>query len=130
MNVYLAKKDGAVIFHTDLSAMEQMDGISKPDKTVSIEEWETAGSKAFIDASGKIVLGEPEDMKARREEIEALTLEERNLQSELDSKDYKVIKASEIGEVLSKTDPVLHERRNWCRNRINEVRERLSELCA
>jgi hypothetical protein len=130
MNVYLAKKDGAVIFHTDLSAMEQMDGISKPDKTVTIEEWEAAGSTAFVDASGKIVLGEPADVKAKREEIEALSLEEKTLQTELDGKDYKVIKASEIGQVLAETDPDLHERRNWCRNRINEVRDRLAELCA
>jgi len=110
--------------------MKEMDGISEPDKTVTIEEWEAKGSTAYIDASGEIALGEPPDVKAKREEIEALTLEERTLQSELDSKDYKVIKASENGQVLAETDPALHERRNWCRNRINEVRDRLAELCA
>ena len=130
MNVYLAKKDGTVIFHTDLSAMKEMDGISTPDETVTIEEWEANGSTAHIDASGKIVLGEPADVKAKREEIQALTLEEKTLQSELDGKDYKVIKASESGQVLAETDPTLHARRNWCRNRINEVRDRLRELCA
>jgi hypothetical protein len=97
---------------------------------VTIAEWEAAGSRAYIDGAGKIQLGEQPDEKAKREEIEALTLEEKTLQSELDGKDYKVIKASEIGEVLASTDPALHERRDWCRNRINEVRDRLKELNA
>jgi len=130
MKVYLAKKNGSVIFHTDLAAMQQLDGVSTPDKTVTMEEWEASGSTAYIDASGEIVLGEPVDAKAKRDEISALTLEESTLQSELDSKDYKVIKASEAGEVLAETDPELHTRREWCRNRINEIRERLAELNA
>jgi hypothetical protein len=130
MNVYLAKKNGTVIYHTDLAAMKQLDGISKPDKTVTVQEWEAAGSMAYVDTAGKIVLGEPEDVKSRRDEIETLTREEAALQSELDGKDYKVIKASEAGLVLADTDPELHERREWCRNRINEIRERLAELSA
>jgi hypothetical protein len=130
MNVYLAKKNGAVIFHTDLAAMEQLDGISIPDKTATTEEWEAAGSTAYIDSSGGIVLGEPEDVKARKDEICALTLEETALQSELDSKDYKVIKASEAGQVLADSDPELHQRRQWCRTRITEIRARLAELSA
>ena len=94
MNVYLAKKNGVVIHHTDVAAMEQLDGISEPEKAVTVEEWEAAGSTAYIDSSGEIILGEPVDEKARKDEISALTLEENALQSELDSKDYKVIKAS------------------------------------
>ena len=128
MNIYLAKKDGKVIYHTDLAAMEQLDMVKKADKTVTIEEWEAAGSTAYIDSAGKIQLGEQPDVKARREEIKALTHEEKTLQAELDGKDYKVIKASEIGEVLAELDPELHARRDWCRNRINEIRERLAEL--
>jgi exosome complex RNA-binding protein Csl4 len=130
MNIYLAKKNGQVIYHTDLAAMAQLDGVAKADKTVTAAEWEAAGSTAHIDASGNIVLGEKPDVKARRDEIETLALEERTLQSELDGKDYKVIKASEAGKVLAETDPALHERRDWCRNRINEVRGRLAELNA
>jgi uncharacterized protein YkvS len=128
MKVYLAIKNGAVIHHTDLTAMEQLNGITTPEKTVTIQEWEAAGSKAYIDALGKIVLGEPAELVSRREEIEALTNEEAELQAELDSKDYKVIKAAEIGDVLAETDPALHQRRDWCRNRINEVRDRLAVL--
>ena len=131
MKVYLAIKNGTVIHHTDLTAMEQLDGISEPDKTVEMEEWEAAGSTAYIDAStGKIVLGEPEDVVERKQEIEALTNEEATLQAELDGKDYKVIKASEVGDVLAETDPALHTRRDWCRNRINQIRDRLAVLQA
>jgi hypothetical protein len=130
MTVYLAKKNGAVIFHTDLAAMERLDGISTPDKTITMEQWETAGNTAYIDVSGEIVLGEPEDVKAKKSEINSLTIEEAALQSELDGKDYKVIKASETGQVLADTDPELHQRRQWCRNRINEIRARMAELSA
>lgn len=130
MMVYLAKKNGAVIYHTDLAAMEQLDGVSDPGKTVTMAEWEAAGSTAHINASGEIILGEPADVKAARDEISALALEETTLQSELDSKDYKVIKASEAGQVLADTEPELHARRDWCRNRINQIRERLAELNA
>jgi hypothetical protein len=130
MNVYLAEKSGAVIFHTDLAAMEQLDGISRPDKTVSIEEWEASGSVAYIDSSGKIQLGIPPDEKARQDEIALLVKEEAGLQNELALKDYKVIKAAESGQVLAELDHDLHDRRQRLRNRINEIRERLEELGA
>jgi hypothetical protein len=128
MKVYLAKKNGAVIAHTDLTAMEQLDGISEPDKTVTVEEWEVAGSTAYVDGSGKIQLGLPPDVKARQDEIALLTKEEENLQAELSQKDYKVVKAAETGQVLAEQEPELHNRREWCRNRINEIRGRLVEL--
>jgi hypothetical protein len=128
MNVYLAKKSGTVIHHTDLAAMEQLDGISEPEKTVTVEEWEAAGSTAYVDGSGEIQLGIPPDVKARQDEIALLCKEEENLQAELSQKDYKVVKAAETGQVLADQDPELHTRREWCRNRINEVRERLAEL--
>jgi hypothetical protein len=130
MEIYLAKKNGAVIAHTDLAAMEQLDGISSPDKTVTAGEWEAAGSTAYIDGSGKIRLGIPPDVKARRDKIALLCKEEADLQAELGQKDYKVVKAAETGQVLAELDPELHARREWCRNRINEVRERLAELGA
>lgn len=130
MMVYLAKKNGSVIYHTDLTAMKELDGISKPNKTVTIQEWEQAGSTAHIDDSGEIVLGIPADEAAAKQEIETLAKEEGTLLNELASKDYKVIKASEVGNVLKTLDPALHERRDWCRNRINEIRDRLAELGA
>jgi hypothetical protein len=130
MKVYLAKKNGAVVRHTDLAAMEQLDGIADPDKTVTVEQWENAGSVAYIDSSGKIQLGIPPDVQAKLDEVELLAKEESALRAELALKDYKVVKAAEAGQVLAETDPELHERREWCRSRINAIRTRLAELGA
>jgi hypothetical protein len=130
MEVYLAKKNGTVIHHTNLAAMEQLDGIVSPDKTVTVEAWENAGNVAYIDSSGEIQLGIPPDVKAKQDEIKLLRKEETDLQAELALKDYKVVKAAETGQVLAETDPELHARRESCRSRINEIRTRLAELGA
>jgi hypothetical protein len=130
MEVYLAKKNGTVIHHTDLAAMEQLDGIVSPDKTVTVAEWENAGGVAYIDSSGEIQLGIPPDVKATQDAIKLLRKEETELHAELALKDYKVVKAAEAGQVLAETDPELHARRESCRSRINEIRTRLAELGA
>jgi hypothetical protein len=66
--VYLAKKNGAVIHHTDLDAMQDMDGISTPDLTVTDEEFDAAGGLARI-IDGAIVLGRT-DAEVEEEEAE------------------------------------------------------------
>lgn len=119
MNVYLWKVDGIVKYHTDLEAAAEIDNLTtKPNKTVSEEDWYAAGGLARI-IDGKIFLGKTD----KELEHDELAIEEQHLQKELNSKDYKVVKASEQGLVLSEIDPELHERREWCRNRINEIRE-------
>jgi hypothetical protein len=60
--VYLIKKGGNVIAHRDLAAMKQLDGIAKPDKTITVAEWEAAGSIARI-IGGEIVLGKTAEEK-------------------------------------------------------------------
>ena len=45
MDVFLIKKNGAVVAHTDLAAMEAIDGKKTPDKTVTMKAWEDAGSQ-------------------------------------------------------------------------------------
>jgi len=57
--VYLATKDGAVIHHTSLDAMLEMDGIAKPEMEISDEEFEAAGG-VFRIVDGRIVLGKTE----------------------------------------------------------------------
>jgi hypothetical protein len=54
-------------------------GISELDKTVTAGEWEAAGSTAYIDGSGKIKLGIPPEVKARRDEISFLIKRELKL---------------------------------------------------
>jgi hypothetical protein len=118
-NVYLWKVDGMVINHTDLQAAADLDGLTRePDKTVTIEQWNAAEGIARI-INNKIKLGKTDE----EIEKENLVIEERELLKELADKDYKVVKASEAGNILADIDPELHERRDWCRNRINEIKE-------
>jgi len=42
-NVYLAKKNGVVVIHADKQAMKELDGIEKPDMTITQAEFEAAG---------------------------------------------------------------------------------------
>jgi hypothetical protein len=118
-NVYLWEVDGMVIYHTDLQAAADLDGLTRePDKTVTTEQWNAAEGIARI-IDNEIELGKTDE----EIEKENLMIEEQELLKELADKDYKVVKASEIGNILADTDPDLHERRDWCRNRINEIKE-------
>jgi hypothetical protein len=98
-----------------------------PEKTVTRQEWEAAGGLARI-IGGGIVLGKTAAETAIEAETAGLSAESGSLQAELAAKDYKVVKAAEAGLVLKAADPALHERREWCRNRINEIRARLAGL--
>jgi hypothetical protein len=125
--VYLAKKNGAVVYHTDLAAMKQLDGIENPEKIVPLVEWEAAGNLARIIA-GQIVLGKTQPELENEVELAGLNAEQVALQAELDAGDYKIVKAAESGLVLAQSDPALHERREWCRSRISEIRVQIAEL--
>ena len=126
-NVYLARKNGAVVHHTDLEAMKQLDGIAKPELTISAAEFEAAGSLARI-IEGQIVIGKTDAEKAAEAERANLIAEESALQKELAEKDYRVIKAAESGQSLAALDPSLHQSRQAARVRIDEIRTRLAVL--
>jgi hypothetical protein len=135
MNIYLWKKNGVVFYYAASTEAEaksiaqQLDGFTTPpDSSATVEEWETAGSVAHIGDMGEIILGLPAEVKAKQEEIDTLTTEEYRLEAELAAKDYKVVKVAEVGLFLKDTDSDLHTRREWCRNRINEIRARLKDL--
>lgn len=57
--VYLAKKGGAVVFHTNLEAMKAIDGIETPDMEITEAEFEAAGFLARL-IGGEIILGKTE----------------------------------------------------------------------
>jgi uncharacterized small protein (DUF1192 family) len=68
-NVYLWKVGDHVVYHTDLGAAAQLDGLSRqPDKTVTEEQFSAAGSLVRV-INNKIVMGktaaEVEDEAAR-----------------------------------------------------------------
>jgi small-conductance mechanosensitive channel len=135
MKVYLWQRDGKVFHYAAQTEKEakanakQLDGFTTaPNSSATIEEWEAAGNTAYIDSNGAINLGLPPDVKEKQDQIAALTIEKAQLENELSAKDYKVVQTSEKGENLKETDPELHERREYCRGRIREIRERLAEL--
>ena len=107
--------------------MKAIDGIDNPDMQVSESAFEAANGLVRI-IDGEIILGKTQAEQAVETERESLNTEEVELQRELVDKDYKVVKAAEAGIVLAEADPELHARREWCRNRINEIRTRLAEL--
>jgi hypothetical protein len=55
-SVYLARKNGIVVHHTDLQAMKDIDGIDAPELTITDMEFEAAGGLARIINDG-IFLG-------------------------------------------------------------------------
>jgi hypothetical protein len=88
--VYLAKKNGMVIHHADKTAMQDMDGISNPDLTVTDEEFDAAGGLARI-IDGQIVLGKT------AAEVQAEQNEQRirTLKGLLADTDYIAVKIAE-----------------------------------
>jgi hypothetical protein len=81
--VYLIKKGGNVIPHTDLEAMKELDGVSTPDMTVTEAEWEVAEGLARI-IDGKIFLGKTGAEKRAEKEAEVKALRDRVLLETVD----------------------------------------------
>jgi hypothetical protein len=124
--VYLARKGTEIVHHTSQEAMLKMDGVT-PELAVPLAEFESAGGLARI-IGGKIIIGKTDSEKSRDAEIETLEREKSALEAELATKDYKVVKAAEAGLVFADADPVLHQRREECRTRINGIKARLAAL--
>lgn len=107
-NVYLAIKGNVVIHHTDLSAMESMDGISQPDMTITEEEFYAAdGLVRLID--GRIFLGKTDDEKAGEEAIEKIRVLKKNLAET----DYIAAKIAEGCATAKDYAKQIAERQAW-----------------
>ena len=114
-NVYLAIKGDAVIHHTDLSAMESMDGISQPDVTITEEEFYAAdGLVRLID--GKIFLGKTDAEKVSEEAIEKI----RILKGWLAETDYIAAKIAEGSATAADYAEKIAQRKAW-RKEISEL---------
>ena len=118
-NVYLAMKGDVVIHHTDLSAMESMDGISQPDMTITEEEFYAAdGLVRLID--GKIFLGKTDAEKAREEAIEKIRILKKNLAET----DYIAAKIAEGAATTADYTDQIAQRAAW-RKEISELESAL-----
>lgn len=113
--VYLARKDGEVIHHTDLDAMKSMDGIDKAEMEIPDEEFEAAGCLARI-IGGKIYIGKTETEK-KRDDAEARI---RMLKAKLTETDYIATKIAEGSATADEYAEKIAERQAW-RAEINEL---------
>ncbi|MDR0909372.1 MAG: hypothetical protein LBM77_06350 [Spirochaetaceae bacterium] len=87
--VYLAKKNGEVVHHTDKAAMKALDGISKADMEVEDDVFEAAGGLARI-IDGEIFLGKTDAEKT----AEANAERSAEINRELAAIDAKSARAS------------------------------------
>jgi hypothetical protein len=78
--VYLAKKNGSVVHHTDIKAMGDIDGV-EPEKQITDTEFEAAGGLVRI-IGGEIFVGKTNEEKAA-ERHEALVEAAKTKQNEL-----------------------------------------------
>ena len=114
-NVYLAIKGDVVIHHTDLSAMESMDGISQPDMTITEEEFYAAdGLVRLID--GRIFLGKTDAEKTSEEAIEKIRILKKNLAET----DYIAAKIAEGAATAADYAEKIAQRNAW-RKEISEL---------
>jgi hypothetical protein len=98
MSVFLARKDGQVVHHTDKKAMKALDGIATPEKTVTDAEFEAAGGLARI-INGEIFLGKT----AAEIAAETATARITEIDAQLEVLDQKSIRPSRaVSQALSK----------------------------
>jgi hypothetical protein len=108
MNIYLAKKNGVVIHHTDLTAMRDMDGISAPDLTITDQEFSAADGLARI-IDGEIFLGKTEaEIQAEQNERRINTLKKMLIDT-----DYIAVKIAEGAATASDYADKIAQRQAW-----------------
>jgi hypothetical protein len=108
MNVYLAKKNGVVIHHTDKTAMQDVDGIGTPDLTVTDEEFDAADGLARL-IDGRIALGKTAaEMQSEQNEERIRTLKEL-----LADTDYVVLKVAEGAASTADYADKIAQRQAW-----------------
>jgi hypothetical protein len=117
--VYLARKNGAVIYHTDLAAMKRLDGISSAEKTITDTEWNESGGLARI-IDNEIFIGKTESEKAAEKAEAERTATVADLKKKLADTDYIACKIAEGS--ASKTDyaAVIAQRQQW-RAKVEEL---------
>ena len=118
-NVYLAIKGDVVIHHTDLSAMESMDGISQPDMTITEEEFYAADGLVRL-INGRIFLGKTDAEKASEEAIEKIRVLKKNLAET----DYIAAKIAEGAATTADYTDQIAQRAAW-RKEISELESAL-----
>lgn len=99
--------------------MEKMDGIKKPDMTITEEEFEAVGGLVRL-IDGKIFLGKTDAEKKVEEAVEKI----RVLKTNLAETDYIAAKIAEGSSTAKDYSKEIAERQSW-RDEINELEKLL-----
>jgi hypothetical protein len=115
-NVYFWKAGDRVVYHADLEAAAQLDGLSRqPDMTVTEEQFSAAESLARI-IDGDIFLGKTDAEKQR--ELDAAEM--AGLKTEIAARDYRALKALKLGQPL---DGLYPGESAWYQEKLNRIHE-------
>jgi hypothetical protein len=106
--VYLTIKNGVVLNHTSLAAMEQLDGVAHSDLELSDAEWDAAGGLARV-VDGKIVLGKTETELQAEQAAKRIT----ELKALLAGTDYIAVKIAEGSATKTEYAAKIAERQAW-----------------
>jgi hypothetical protein len=117
--VYLARKNGAVIYHTDLAAMKRLDGISEAEKTVADAEWNEAGGLARI-IDNAIFVGKTGAEKAAEKAEAERAATVADLKKKLADTDYISSKIAEGSASKADYADAIAQRQAW-RKRVGEL---------
>jgi hypothetical protein len=117
--IYLARKNGAVIFHTDLAAMKRLDGVNTPEKTITDAEWNGAGGLARI-IGNEIFIGKTEEEKAAEKAETDRAAAQAGLKKKLTETDYIACKIAEGSSSKAEYAAIITQRQEW-RGRIEEL---------
>jgi hypothetical protein len=110
--VYLARKNGTVIFHTDLAAMKRLDGINKAEKTITDTEWNEAGGLARI-IGNEIFVGKTEAEKEAEKSEAERTATVAELKKKLADTDYIACKIAEGSATKTDYADIINQRKAW-----------------
>jgi hypothetical protein len=103
--IHLWEKDGRVIFHTDLDAAAELDGLTRPpDKTISEKEFEEAQGLLRL-IGGKIIVGKTDQEIADEAVVEEAQKEMDAIKNEIAQRDYRALKAQKLGESIDELYP-------------------------
>ena len=106
--VYLAKKGDGVVFHTDLEAMRQIDGIEQADLEIDDNEFKKAGGIVRM-INGGIVLGKT----AEEKQVEQNAARVQVLKRHLADTDYIAVKIAEGSATKNDYAQKIAERQAW-----------------
>lgn len=107
--VYIGKKaDGMLVYHTDLEAMKELDGVTEVLKEMPLGEFEARGC-LVREIDGEIFIGKTDAEKQAEKNAERV----RVLKKQLSDTDYVAAKISEGSATIKEYADVIAQRQSW-----------------